>query len=132
MGSFKSKIKEDEEFPSIIEKKVELKEDAPSYSKTWSNSLHFIILRLQEDYQYRFCYGISGLNDPSVEIIAPDVILKEFIRKFPFEYVKEKEGIAKRERIYTDCSKLSKYIVSLNRDDAKEFFFDLQKHQSKT
>jgi len=127
MGIFQSKTNEDvEQLKSDVEKNapyIKLEGNAPEYAGKLSSGLLYFLCRLMEEYQYEFCYGLNGMNDPSVELFGPDQLLMELVEKLPYEYVMEKGAIAKKKkRIYSDVSQLNRYIWSLDRDQCLEFF----------
>lgn len=107
---------------SKIEKGIELSKDAADYAKKFSSELNYVVIRLMEEYQYKFTYGLNGLNNPYAEVIAPDEVLKELVEKLPYEYTKDLASIKKRKRLYDDLSNLKKYEWELNREQSNELF----------
>lgn len=105
-----------------IENLIEMRENAPEYAKKFSSFALFDLMRLQEEFQYDFCYGLNGLRYRCVEIFVSNNLLQELKENLPFECKESRIYTGSNRRVLSANLAVNKYRWRMNRAQSKKFF----------
>lgn len=103
--------------------KIRLNENCADHFKSMNVNLLYYLLRLQEEFVYRFVMGIQGYYPNTfVEIEVEDEFMEDFLNEYPYNHEKKEGLFESSKREYENKNKIEIYTWRLDRIKAKELF----------
>lgn len=105
----------------IDPKLIELNDSCPEYSKKFTYSTKYVLMDIFEEYMSRFCFGIQGYRNPTVEVHYHQGAMNSFKEHFPFKY-KEGKGTLNTQKKELNKREFKKFTWKIGEKELNEFF----------